>query len=220
MSISFIPKDWSRVHHAHIVCGADIGAIWRALADNLSFKKQANPDAYSEEYETFGIDEARTLSEWAIMKPIAAERKVAVISTLSFTVEAQNALLKLFEEPPAGTYFFIIVPNTGSILPTLLSRVRVISLREENEADNKLEKFLQSSISERLQMIAPLIKSKDKERARNFIKALEQKINAVSTEQKLQSAKKILEAEKYGEARGASLKIILEHLAVSLPNSA
>ncbi len=40
---------------------------------------------------------------------------------------AQNALLKLLEEPPPNVYFFIITTDTASILPTVMSRCTVIS---------------------------------------------------------------------------------------------
>jgi len=214
MEQDFISKDWGKIHHAYIVTGANLDEIWHGLEQNLSFKKKANPDAYSREFDTFGIEEARELSEWAIMKPISDEKKVAVISAISFTTEAQNALLKLFEEPPALTYFFIIVPNLGIILPTLLSRARTVSLQEEKTVNKKLELFLESSIVKRLAMITSLIKSKDKEKARNFIVSLEQKIN--KQQNNFSAAKKILQAERYIEARGSSLKMILEYLAVSL----
>ncbi len=218
MENDFLPNSWSRVYHAYVISGTDIELVWQALLNNLSFEKKANPDAYSREFETFGIDEARDLSGWAIMRPIAGERKVAVIRALSFTTEAQNALLKLFEEPPLDTYFFIILPNNAGILPTLLSRVRVASLKEENEADEKLESFLYASVSLRLAMLSPLIKSKDKKRSRDFLRSLEQKVNGLPNQfnHKFNMAKKILEAEKYVGVRGASLKIILEHLAISL----
>lgn len=215
MENGFISSDWGKMHHAYIVSGMSMDEIWIGLEKQLAFKRLANPDAYFREFETFGIDEARELSEWGMMKPLSGERKVAVISATSFTTEAQNALLKLFEEPPAGTYFFIIAPHMGAVLPTLLSRIMVINLVEKNEVNKKLELFLEAAVSERLAIISSIIKSKDKERTRNFIKFLEQKINTLPD--KFVAAKKILQAERYVGARGASLKIILEYLAISLP---
>jgi DNA polymerase III gamma/tau subunit len=206
--------DWRKMHHAYIVSGADLGEIWLGLEQNLSFKKVGNPDTYEREYETFGIEEARELSDWAIMKPLAGGKKIAAIGADSFTTEAQNALLKLFEEPPSLTYFFVIVPNLGIILPTLLSRVRTVVFKKETEINKKLDLFLESPVDERLAMIAPLIKSKDKEKVRNLIVSLTQKIN--KSPKNFASAKKILQAERYIGARGASLKMILEYLAVSL----
>ncbi|MEK9185346.1 MAG: hypothetical protein AAB863_01085 [Patescibacteria group bacterium] len=216
MEQNFISTNWDKMHHAYIVSGTRADEIWSGLDKNLSFKKTANPDAYSRDYETFGIDEARELSEWGMMRPLSGERKAAVISATSFTAETQNALLKLFEEPPAGTYFFVIVPNLGVVLPTLLSRVVAVSLQEKEEANKKLDSFLENSIAGRLSMVSSIIKSKDKEKARIFIVSLEKKISQLPNN--FVAAKKILQAERYVGARGASLKIILEYLAISLPN--
>lgn len=218
MDQGFLPKEWHKLHHAYIISGTDVDSIWDELYNTLSFEKKANPDVYSAEHETFGIDEARTLSNWAILKPIGGERKVAVISATSFTIEAQNALLKLFEEPGEGTYFFIIIPSIGSILPTLLSRVRTISLKEDSKVNKKFDLFLESPVAERLNIVNSIIKSKDKEKARDFIKFLEQKMKDVilSKDKKYDSTKKILEVGKYIGSRGSSVKMILEYLAISL----
>ncbi len=41
-------------------------------------------------------------------------------------VGAANAFLKLLEEPPSGTIFFLTTQSENSLLPTILSRVRVL----------------------------------------------------------------------------------------------
>jgi hypothetical protein len=216
MNMSFLPQDWSTVHHAYVVSGISSESLWEEMGRGLSFQRQANPDAYAREFDTLGIDEARELTSWAINKPLG-KRKVAIISTEVFTSEAQNALLKLFEEPPVGTYFFVIVPNASVILPTLLSRVRVLAQSEEGESEKKLKLFLESPIAERLKMIAPLVKGKDKERARNLIRFLEKQISEMpNSEKKTNMAGKILESERFISTRGGSMKLILEYLAVSL----
>lgn len=51
---------------------------------------------------------------------------------------AQNAFLKLFEEPPENIYFFIITEDAGSLLPTI--RSRALTLRTERlDLDQMLE---------------------------------------------------------------------------------
>ena len=42
------------------------------------------------------------------------------------TEAAQNCLLKTLEEPPAGTVFFLMTDQPGALLPTIVSRCRVI----------------------------------------------------------------------------------------------
>ncbi|EAJ6152792.1 DNA polymerase III subunit delta' [Campylobacter lari] len=51
-----------------------------------------------------------------------AQAKIIVILAKSFREEAQNFLLKLFEEPPKNVYFIIVAPSKNVFLPTILSR--------------------------------------------------------------------------------------------------
>jgi len=44
------------------------------------------------------------------------------------STEAQNALLKLLEEPPAGTLLILTADSTDSLLPTIVSRVQTIRI--------------------------------------------------------------------------------------------
>jgi DNA polymerase III delta prime subunit len=205
------PGKLEKFNHAYVSSSLSLGDVWHMLED-AGFTKQGNPDVLELELETFGVDESRSLSLWAIKKPFGqnaeADRKVAVISTLSVTVEAQNALLKLFEEPPERTHFFLLTPQAKSLLPTLLSRVHTLDEGVDLESD-KAEKFLCGNVSERLKIIAPIIKNKDKEKARNLVSALSS----------LTKSEKLVEAERYLSGRSPSVKMILENLAVSMLQS-
>lgn len=53
------------------------------------------------------------------------ETKYICLCGDSFRIEAQNALLKVLEEPPKNIVFIIITISKNSILPTILSRVQV-----------------------------------------------------------------------------------------------
>ena len=57
----------------------------------------------------------------------ATKQKVVIVTKYIFTVEAQQALLKVVEEPPQTTEFLFVVPYSLQLLPTLLSRLNVIS---------------------------------------------------------------------------------------------
>jgi len=54
-----------------------------------------------------------------------SETKYIILSGDSFGIPAQNALLKVLEEPPRNIIFIIITISKNSILPTILSRVEV-----------------------------------------------------------------------------------------------
>ena len=48
---------------------------------------------------------------------------------------AQNALLKILEEPPEGTFFLMTTKQPGMILPTVVSRCRPLKIRPWTEAE-------------------------------------------------------------------------------------
>jgi DNA polymerase-3 subunit delta' len=54
--------------------------------------------------------------------------------------EAANALLKLFEEPPADTYFVLTTADPGKLLPTV--RSRTVPLRLGRLSDAEVREFL------------------------------------------------------------------------------
>ena len=65
-------------------------------------------------------------------------RVIIIDEAQSMTTEAQNALLKLLEEPPASTAFLLNTVNAQSLLPTIRSRAQQLTIkqpgREELEA--------------------------------------------------------------------------------------
>ena len=76
--------------------------------------------------------------------------------------EAQNTLLKMFEEPIENTIFFLIVPDIAVILPTLLSRFYLI--REESNLKNEIkqaEEFIKMSLSQRINFVKELVAKND-----------------------------------------------------------
>lgn len=53
------------------------------------------------------------------------------------TVQAQNAFLKLLEEPNAGIHFILLSHNDTSILPTIKSRAERLEVRPINNTQSK-----------------------------------------------------------------------------------
>ena len=76
-----------------------------------------------------GVDNVReqVIAE-AYIKPRFARRKIFIIEKGDeLNPEAQNALLKVLEEPPSYVTFIICVTNKEKLLPTVLSRSQVVS---------------------------------------------------------------------------------------------
>ncbi|MDO4173435.1 MAG: hypothetical protein Q4D42_01605 [Eubacteriales bacterium] len=69
------------------------------------------------------VDVARTIRSECAILPGDSDRRVFVIRhAQNMNASAQNALLKLLEEPPSYAFFVLTTENAGAILPTILSR--------------------------------------------------------------------------------------------------
>lgn len=59
----------------------------------------------------------------------AAMRMVLILDAEFMNVQAQNALLKVLEEPPENTFFILSATRISPLLPTILSRCRQIRFK-------------------------------------------------------------------------------------------
>ena len=148
------------------------------------------------------------------MKPVVGDKKIFIISTNSITSEAQNSLLKVFEEPTPGTHFFVIASSARILLPTLRSRMVVISHDSARKKDTSLEpkKFMAMSPKDRLSFVTEMIEEKDKASAEGFLLALVWELH--TQKGKGATIKEILSLVKYLKDRAPSLKLILERVAL------
>ena len=74
------------------------------------------------------VDQIRDMISDAYILPNEAERKVYIIENADcMNINAQNAALKLLEEPPAGVVILLCAVNTGQLLPTVRSRCSEVS---------------------------------------------------------------------------------------------
>jgi DNA polymerase-3 subunit delta' len=71
------------------------------------------------------IQQVRELGEFMGMTAALSPWRVVVIDSMDeLNREASNALLKMLEEPPANTLFFLVSHAPGRLLPTIRSRCR------------------------------------------------------------------------------------------------
>ena len=82
------------------------------------------------------IHQVRELGEFMGMTAALSPWRVAVIDSMDeLNREASNALLKMLEEPPANTLFFLVSHAPGRLLPTIRSRCRRLDFqRLEDDA--------------------------------------------------------------------------------------
>lgn len=102
----------------------DLLRLTRALGDRGKLRRE------------IVVDDVRALQRFLTLHPLEGGRRVVVIDCVDeLNRSAANALLKLLEEPPAGAVLLLICHALGSILPTLRSRCRRLSLQRLSDAD-------------------------------------------------------------------------------------
>jgi DNA polymerase III subunit delta' len=71
------------------------------------------------------VDQVRSLGDLFDLTPALSPWRVVVIDSIDdLEKSAANALLKMLEEPPANTIFFLVSHSPGRLLPTVRSRCR------------------------------------------------------------------------------------------------
>lgn len=208
------------IHHAYYI--EDSASAFDAYRDLIR-------PFWSGKFERFGIDDARDLIALASLKNF--NEAVFFVCTASITSDAQQSLLKLFEEPQAGTTFVLLAPH-GSLLPTLKSRMLLYEKQlparkkvlgsaspQPDYFSDPAAAFLRASGKERSEMIAKMLKDEEglKERVRDFVNALETELSK-DVQKNKQGLEDIAMVRDYLGDKAPSLKMLLEHLAVSLPS--
>jgi len=83
----------------------------------------------STELLSIGVAEARGLVLEASARPSRGRWRVLLIEDADrLTPEANNALLKVLEEPTSNTVWLLCAPSVDDVLPTIRSRVRHVTL--------------------------------------------------------------------------------------------
>ncbi|MCK5827364.1 hypothetical protein KAH43_02470 [Candidatus Bipolaricaulota bacterium] len=79
--------------------------------------------------ERIGIGQVREIIRSAQFAPVQSVCKVCLIAKAEgLTIEAANALLKILEEPPRGLRFILLAEHPSDLLPTIVSRSRLIRI--------------------------------------------------------------------------------------------
>ncbi len=167
--------------------------------------------------DILSIGDVRRLILLAYQSAGEASSRCLLIVAGAIAIEAQHALLKILEEPPATTRFIFILPTSGGLLPTILSRLSVITDSEEGVIDAVFEKWIAASIPERLAQIALLAKSKDTNPFDSVTSSLISYTASNRSSLALGQQKAVEQALLYLRLRGASKKMVWENLAFALP---
>ena len=92
---------------------------------------------------TVGVGEVRLFREDMFLSATESEYKIYIIEDAdTMTPNAQNALLKVLEEPPSNVVIMLLAAESDGILTTIKSRTQQISMQRFSEGD--IIKFLKS----------------------------------------------------------------------------
>lgn len=113
-------------------CG-ECHACKQALSEN-------QPDIIKVTHEkpnTIGVEDIRVqINQDIIIKPYSSPYKIYIMNEgEKMTPQAQNALLKTLEEPPAYAVIIILTTNLDAMLPTILSRCVVLNMKPAPDED-------------------------------------------------------------------------------------
>ncbi len=209
------------LHHAYAIVGdrrTNTEALAQFLKSVLRIEKIGNPDYSELHFETFSIDDSRELGERQRRMSFEG-KKIFVVAFDFITQEAQNALLKVLEEPTLGTHIFLVVPSADLFLPTVISRLVVINERRNGASSAEAKAFLKMMPGERLAFAKEIVEEKNKQSAMALLNGLEAEFHGHIEKgfSDHRSLNELLIAKRYMYSRSPSLKLLLEHLALVLP---
>lgn len=147
------------------------------LKQVLEITSEKNPDLLVIDLEdkiSIGIEVTKSLKEWSKHKPYQAKGKLGIIyNAQALTLEAQNSILKILEEPEEQTMLVLVTNNHKKLLDTVVSRCAIVEVKSitgnqisetyqniDFDALNTVEKFL---------LIDKMLKTKDKNKRNNEI---------------------------------------------------
>ncbi len=213
-------------HHAYLYEGprTQLSALAEDACLRFGFSREIGGELYIEEWEKFGIEEARALRTRSALKNITG-RALYLVGVSSITTEAQQALLKLFEEPQTGMVFVLLVPP-GVLLATLRSRFTPYPeelLIPGITASHPGAHFLSLPYKERSAYLSELLEEEEgaRDRVRDFLQAIEAELypHLAQSAGMRQGLADIALIRSYLPDRSASLKMLLEHVAATLPRT-
>jgi hypothetical protein len=198
------------------------------LATSLWIELSRDPAHTFFNQTVLDIDTAREIISWA--GDAVRDPKIAIISFHTATLPAQNALLKVLEEPKENVRFILITSNKSNLIETVLSRVQVVDNKRQGEngsitSESSLQaaEFLHTAHEGRMKLpcIGELLNRtdeegrKDREGVRGFILSLVEELRKEKS--KPEYVLETLELASYAADPSASGKALIEYLALFLP---
>lgn len=121
------------LEHGDFVSPADGAILQDTKVIDLASMKLLNPDTAG---GSIGIDAAREIKNFLWQRPnVSTCRTLIIDDSAMMTNEAQNAILKITEEPPASSLLILVSSDAEGLLPTILSRLQKTSFGIVQESE-------------------------------------------------------------------------------------
>lgn len=217
-------------HHAYLVCG-NYGASSAILSwlQQMGMVKSIADVAHLQ-FSTFGIDDARQIKFDQVEKTVALGKRIFIIETTAVTHEAQDALLKVFEDPSADSVFFFIIENGQSLRDTFKSRFAVLVYGDGiTLLTDSAREFVSANVSGRFKIVTSLLKRHESDEdsallrrdALSLLSGIETLYTRLPRAEMNGSCadfyQDLLMNKSFLSDRSASVKMILEYCALTIP---
>lgn len=212
-------------HHAHIFIGP-LATLKDIVFDMLKKEGVLNDDTllYTQKTTFLTVEDAHDIKQFISQKASTHRNTLAVIFVENFSQPAQNALLKIVEEPGGYSHIIFVTPHEHLLLQTIKSRSLLHYITSDEEISPlPVSPFLRSKPAERLSMIDEYLKknknldSKEvKQEISIFLSSLEKKAYHDALFRKNNALfEAIFFAKKYIMNTGSSTKQLLEYIALT-----
>jgi hypothetical protein len=187
-----------------------------------------SPDVHWFQGPLLTVDEARKIRSLATRRQAnpTGPGRFFIISTETLRDEAQNALLKIIEEPVPDTYFLLVIKSEQLILPTLRSRLQVFIASADNVLSVDTLRFLSlgpaARIREVIRRLSEAGENGSGETLSRWLNNLElflvEKLkNSAGNSEWTAALREVARVRRYFGKQGSADRLLLEHLALVLP---
>ena len=115
------------------------------------------------------VKDVNELTESALIKPVEGDKKVYLIDNADkLSAQAQNKLLKTYEEPPAYLTIILAAADENGILPTIKSRAKKLYF-DSLTADETVEILTDEGVGEREARVAAAVSSGSLDKAEKYL---------------------------------------------------
>lgn len=163
------------------------------------------------------ISEVRRIIASAHKRPFETATKVIYIATNHIAPDAQNALLKVLEEPPSTTKFVLWLGRQVELLPTIKSRVQMVTDDTVTHMPTTFAEVIAAPIPDRLATIAAIYKNKDSDADLALYQGLTEYLSTSTNSLTSAALSDIVSLHSQLQGPGASKKMLWEAIMLLWP---